>query len=112
MRVKARYSHLNGEEYLLVHHSELWAELLGVIAQVDAQVDAEACRTKVSTEKTRKGRTLYSPVDMNAAFKSGLEAKGWEERRNTFWVTEDESLLRSIQGQSEAEQKSAIAATT
>lgn len=107
MRVRARYSHLNGEEYLLVHHPTLWSELLDVIDGVDAQ----ACRTKVSRERTRRGRRLYSPVDMNAAFKRGLEARGWEERRNTFWVTDDEDLLRSIQGQSEAEQKSAIEAT-
>ncbi len=107
MQVKARYSHLNGEEYLLVHHPELWTELLEVIDQVDA----EACRTKVSKEKTQKGKTLYSPVDMNASFKCGLEAKGWQERRNTFWVTDDERLLRSIQGYSEAEQKVAIEAT-
>ena len=104
MKVKARYSHLNGEEYLLVHHKSLWDELLDVIAGVDAK----ACRTKVSMERTRQGKTLYSPVDMNAAFRDGLKAKGWRERRNTFWVTDDEKLLRSIQGRDEAAQKQAI----
>ena len=43
MKVVARYSHLNGEEFLLVHRKELWDEILEVIASVDA----EACRTKV-----------------------------------------------------------------
>ena len=56
MQVKATYSHLNGEEYLLVHHSELWQEVKCVIAGIDAS----ACRTKVSREKTRSGRMLYS----------------------------------------------------
>ncbi len=107
MHIGARYSHLNGEEYLLVHHYELWCELLSVVESVDA----EACRTKVSKERTRKGRQLYSPIDMNAAFKLGLEALGWEERRHTFRVTDDEDLLRSIQGKSEAEQKASIIAT-
>ncbi len=107
MQIKARYSHLNGEEYLLVHHDSLWLELLDVIESVDA----EACRTKVSKERTRRGNRLYSPIDMNAEFKQGLETRGWEERRNTFWVTDDEDLLRSIQGQSEAEQKASIIAT-
>ena len=107
MQVKARHSHLNGEEYLIVHHGALWEELLDVITDVDA----EACRTKVSKEKTRGGRMLYSPIDMNASFKRGLTAKGWRERRNTFWVTDDENLLRSIQGRTEAEQKAAIVAT-
>jgi len=107
MRIKARYSHLNGEEYLLVHHRLLWEELIEVIADVDTK----ACRTKVSRERTRRGRRLYSPVDMNASFKRGLQAKNWQERRNTFWVTDDEDILRSIQGQNEAEQKSTIEAS-
>lgn len=104
MRIAARYSHLNGEEYLLVHHPELWSEVKAVIADVDA----EACRTKISREKGKGGQPLYSPIDMNAAFKQGLEAKGWEERRNTFWVTDNEGVLRSTFGQSEANQKKAI----
>ncbi len=54
------------------------------------------------------GRLLYSPTDMNAAFKTGLEGIGWTERRNAFWVTDDEKLLRGIYGLSSEEQKSAI----
>jgi len=104
MRIGARYSHLNGEEYLLVHKPALWREVQDVIASVDAA----ACKTKVSKEKTKTGRILYSPTDMNAAFKAGLEAVGWSERRNTFWVTDDEKLLRGIYGLSPEEQKRAI----
>lgn len=48
MRIQAKYSHLNGEEYLLVHRKQLWDEVKEVIAEVDAA----ACRTKVSREKT------------------------------------------------------------
>ncbi len=104
MKIGAKYSHLNGEEYLLVHKPALWQEVQDVIAGVDAAV----CKTKVSKEKTMTGRILYSPTDMNAAFKMGLETIGWTERRNTFWVTDDEKLLRGIYGFSSAEQKRAI----
>ena len=104
MKIEARYSHLNGEEYLLVHRKKLWEEIQDVIAGVDAS----SCRTKVSKEKTMLGRLLYSPSDMNRAFKNGLEARGWSERRNTFWVTDDEKLLRGIYGLPESEQKRAI----
>ena len=31
MQIKARYSHLNGEEYLLVHRKALWEEVQDVI---------------------------------------------------------------------------------
>ena len=104
MRVESRYSHLNGEEYLLVHRRKLWKEVLDVISAVDAG----ACRDKVSKEKTMRGKRLYSPVRMNQAFKSGLEERGWGERRNTFWVTSEEKLLRGIYGLPEREQKEAI----
>lgn len=104
MRIEARYSHLNGEEYLMVHRKRLWEEVQAVIAGVDAW----ACRTKVSRERTMRGKTLFSPPDMNRAFKDGLQARGWGERRKTFWVTADDRLLRSIYGLPEEEQKQAI----
>ena len=104
MEIKARYSHLNGEEYLLVHRKQLWDEVKDVIAEVDAI----ACRTKVSKEKTMPGKMLFSPADMNLAFKDGLKARGWSERRSTFWLTADEKLMRGIYGLSEGEQKRAI----
>ncbi len=71
--------------------------------------DAETCRTKVSKEKTMLGKRLYSPEDMNAALKEGFTARGWRQRRNTFWVTSDERLLRGIHGLSPPEQKQRIA---
>ena len=104
MRIEARYSHLNGEEYLIVHREHLWQEVQDVIASVDAS----ACRTKVSRERTMRGRMLFSPGGMNQAFKDGLQARGWSERRNTFWVTSDEKLLRGIHGLPEDQQKRAI----
>ena len=42
MQIKARYSHLNGAEYLLVHRKQLWHEVQSVIERVDAF----ACRTQ------------------------------------------------------------------
>ena len=104
MRIESRYSHLNGEEYLLVHREQLWEEVQEVIAGVDAG----ACRTKISREQTMKGKTLFSPRDMNQAFKEGFQARGWSERRKTFWVTADEKLLRSIYGLPDDEQKKHI----
>ena len=104
MQVKARYSHLNGEEYLLVHCKQLWEEVEAVIAGVDAF----ACKTKVSREKTMPGRRLFDPTEMNRAFKSGFQTLGWVERRNNFWVTDDEKLLRGIYSLPESEQRRVI----
>ena len=66
MKIVETYSHLNGLEFLLVHKPALWEEIQDVVAQVHA----ETCRTKLSQEKTKKGKILYSPIEMNKAFKN------------------------------------------
>ena len=104
MKIEAQYSHLNGLEYLILRRQKLWREVRDVIAEVDAL----ACCTKVSDEKTMKGKELFSPSEMNKAFKQGFREKGWEERRSTFWLTADEKLMRGIYGLNEKEQKQAI----
>lgn len=104
MRIVGRYSHLNGEEYMKVHQPVLLAEIETVI---DA-VDAERCRTKESRERGMVGRMLYSPVDLNIAFKEGFVARGWEQRRATFYVTADEYLMRNIRELPSKQQKEAI----
>ena len=106
MQIVAKYSHLNGEEFLLVHHPGLWEE----VKQVIAEVEAEVYRTKESREKTMRGRMLFSPVEMNKAFRRGLAGRGWSERRNGFWVTADEKLLRNVYAQDETDQKRLIEA--
>jgi hypothetical protein len=71
-------------------------------------VDATKCRTKVSKEKTMKGKLLFSPVDMNAAFKALLRAKDWDESRVSYWVTKSEKLIRKTLTMSAPEQKRQI----
>ena len=106
MQIKGQYSHLNGWEYLMVHHLDLWKE----VEEVVGSVDGERCRTKVSKEKNRLGELLYSPEDMNAEFKEGFEALGWAQRRNTFWVTSDERVMRGVYGLRPEDQKRQIIA--
>ena len=89
---------------MLVHHSNLLAE----IKQVIATVDAEDCKTKVSQEERKQGRTLYSPPAMNNAFKEEFGKRGWQASRRTFWVAADEGLMRRIHHLPAAEQKAAI----
>ena len=55
-----------------------------------------------------RGRLLYSPTDMNRAFSRELRGLGWTERRSTFWVTDDEKILRGTYALPESEQKQAI----
>jgi hypothetical protein len=106
MKIAETYSHLNGLEFLLVHKPSLWKEIRSVIQAVDAA----KCRTKVSKEKTMKGELLFSPIDMNAAFKRLLRQKSWEESRVSYWVTKSEKLIRKTLTMSAAEQKREIEA--
>ncbi len=106
MKISESYSHLNGLEFLLVHKPALWEEIQSVITDVDANI----CRTKVSKEKTMKGRLLFSPIDLNTAFKSLLRKKSWEESRVSYWVTRSEILIRKTLNMSAEEQKREIQA--
>ena len=104
MKIIETYSHLNGLEYLLVHKRELWEEIKFVVKRVDGQ----ACKTKVSKEKTMKGRMLYSPVEMNKLFKDLLELKKWKESRVNYWVTKDEKIIRKTLSMAPEKQKEEI----
>ena len=104
MRIAVKYSHLNGEEYLLVHLPDLWNEVQEVITGVDA----DACKTKISKERGMVGRRLFSPKDMNNEFKREFTERNWQPRRRSFWVTDDEALMRRIYLLSPAEQKAQI----
>jgi hypothetical protein len=106
MKIAETYSHLNGLEFLIVHKPALWKEIQAVIASINAT----KCRTKVSKEKTMKGKLLYSPIDMNAAFKRHLRSKKWDESRVSYWVTRSEKLIRKTLTMPAAEQKKEIEA--
>ena len=106
MKIVQVYSHLNGLEYLLVHKKGLWSEVKGVVQTVDGK----SCKTKLSKEKTKSGKMLYSPIDMNRAFSGLLANKGWSESRVSYWVTKNERLIRQTLTKSASEQKAEIEA--
>lgn len=101
MRVVEKHSHLNGEEYLIVHHKRVYEE----IAEVIESVDAERFRTKVSKEKRKKGRLLYSPSELNAEFDRLFSERDWESRRYSYCVTTDLRTAQRLFGRPLEEQK-------
>lgn len=104
MKIDGLYSHLNGFEYLNYHHKDIWEELTKIISLVDA----EKCRTKISKEKTMVGKVLYSPIDMNKAFKILLEEKNWKESRTQYYITSNVDLARETLTLEASEQKQII----
>ncbi|HUS58541.1 MAG TPA: BglII/BstYI family type II restriction endonuclease [Planctomycetota bacterium] len=104
MKISEFYSHLNGLEFLMVRKPGLWEE----IQQVITAVSAEECKTKISKEARTSGEVFYSPVAMNACFRSLLKARGWNESRVSYWVTKDERLIRKTLTMPPDEQKREI----
>lgn len=104
MKISRVHSHLNGQEWILVHQPKVWRE----IEEVVARIDARRCMTKVSREKTMPGKLLYSPAAINERFKSELKSRGWGEVRTDYWVTDDFELIRKTIALSPREQKEMI----
>lgn len=104
MQIAERYSHLNGYEFLKVHQPVLWDE----IEEVIHNVDASKFRTKISKEKTMKGRKLYDPKALNKAMGQQFRQRKWEARNATFYVTRDAKLIRRTLNLESSEQKQEI----
>jgi hypothetical protein len=104
MRIQEVYSHLNGREHILVHKPGMWDQIVEVIGKVDAA----GCRTKVSKEKTKVGKILYSPVEMNNCYATLLRAYGWVPSVTRYWVTANQELVRRTLALPPDEQRQAI----
>lgn len=92
MRIVAKYSHLNGEEFLLVHHKNVYAEIKAAIRQVDAA----RFKTKISKEKTMPGKRLYDPDALNTEFHRLLTTQRWTSSVYRYYVTTDRRILEQI----------------
>ncbi len=89
MKITKKYSHLNGEEYLIVHYNDVYEE----IKQIINNLDAALFKTKISKEKTMKGKKLYSPIALNKEYKKLFNSKGWKESRYNYYITLDRGLM-------------------
>lgn len=99
MRFAAQYSFKDGLDEVTKRYPHLLAEIKEAITAVDA---SEA-KTKLSREKTKIGRMLYSPVALNKAFQNELYPKGWQnlsvdcEYPTTHYL-EDYEIRSSLKG--------------
>jgi len=81
MKIVYEYSHLGGSEILRVRYPSCEKEIYEVIDLVKGN------KTKISEEKTKKGRRLYSPIDMNQQFRQAFKTRGYKELRDTYTIT-------------------------
>jgi len=80
MKIVYEYSHLGGSEILRLRYPDYEKEIYEVIASVRGR------RVKVSKEKTKKGRILYSPKDMNSQFRNAFRSLGYRELRDSYTI--------------------------
>lgn len=106
MKIGAMYSHLNGFEWIQYHQKQMWTEIDGIIKGINA----EEFRTKISKEKTMKGKKLFSPVDLNKKMKEEFEKLDWYESRTNYWVTDNYKLIGRTMHLKADEQKAIIKA--
>ena len=101
MKIAQKYSHLNGEEYLIVHHNHLYNEIKDVIKNIDA----DKLRTKISKEKRKVGNSLLAPIELNNAFNSGFYKRKWKESRYNYYITLNRELMEKSVLMSAKDQK-------
>lgn len=77
MRIAGVYSFNHGTETV----SKLYPDLITEVNEAIKLVDAAQHKTKESTEKTMKGRMLFSPRSLNRAFKVAFFDRGWKAVR-------------------------------
>jgi hypothetical protein len=81
MKIVYEYSHLGGSEILKVRYPAIEKEIYDVIGKVTGD------RSKISKEKTMKGRKLIAPKAMNRQFAEAFHAKGYKELRDKYDIT-------------------------
>ena len=88
MKAVYEYSHLGGSEIIKLNHPDIHREIYKAISLVKAR------KTKVSKEKTMKGRNLFNPKDMNGQFTDAFRKMGYRELRDTYTITIPDSDVR------------------
>ena len=81
MKIVYEYSHLGGAEILQVRYPNIDQEIKDVINSVEAR------RIKISKEKTKTGKMLFSPIDMNRQFSNAFRTKQYHELRDVYTIT-------------------------
>lgn len=107
MKIGAKYSHLNGLEWMQVHERGIWKEIREVIASINA----DDFRTKKSKEKRMMGQMKIAPIAINLAMKKQFDRREWKQSRFNYLVTNDYNLTSDILRLPIEEQKKRIIGT-
>ena len=73
MKIVAKYDFNGGEAAVATNYA---AEYVEIEAAINA-INSALYKTKASAESTMPGQMLFSPIEINAAFKRELSKTGW-----------------------------------
>lgn len=76
MKIAHEFSHLAGLELIHTRFPGLETEIREIVRDT-----LSPGKTKVSKEKTRKGKKLYAPEELNELLKGRFRERGWERKR-------------------------------
>ena len=79
MKIVYEYSHLGGKQILQIDYPEIFSEIHEVIQSIN-----NIKKNKISEEKTKKGKMLYSPKELNKIFSQKFNEKGFYEVRDRY----------------------------
>lgn len=88
MKIIYEYSHLGGGEILQVRFHQIREEIYSVIQK------SGAVRNKISREKNKQGRWLFSPVEMNRQFRQRFHELGYRELRDQYTIELPDSPIK------------------
>ena len=93
MRKVFEYSHLGGAEILKLRFPQINHEIDSAIHAV-----AIGSKNKVSREKTKRGRLLYAPKEINRKLEVEFRKYGFKELRDTYDIEIRGSGLPPVRG--------------
>ena len=103
MKIANLYNHLNGREFLLVNRPKLWREIEQAIASIEANRFL-----KTSSDKTKKGKTIYDQKAINREFENYLFPRNWKSQKTSYYVTGDLRVAREISRVRDQEEQAKI----
>lgn len=88
MKVVYEYSHLGGSEILKVRYPKIDREIYDVIKAI------KPSKSKISKEKTMRGKELFAPIEMNKGFSEHFAQRHFHELKDVYTIEIPNSIVK------------------
>jgi len=111
VKIIYEHSHLNGKEYLQIHHRKEMKEIIDVIKNINGDVWKKSSEKNKNAKAVRAGlpyAKVYDQKDLNNQFKDQFRKHGWDRRFYSYYATPNERVAREIMNLSPGQAKEII----